>query len=187
MPFSIDRFREAASPYLEGKEAVRILQKIMAEIEQEKKPSLKAALIRKAVELIEQHCSREDCFRIMQECNCLGQSVTEKAARLYRESASIDDWLAKMNENGTGGGHLSRRGKQIIAVYDRCYCGSVSQTREPFSNTFCHCSCGWLKQLFEQVLGIPVAVSLIGSIIQGDKRCKFVIDLSRQPKTAAAH
>jgi hypothetical protein len=176
MPFSIDKFREAASPYLEGKEAVRKLQRIAAEIEQERKPYLKATLIREAVELIEQQCSREDCLRIMQGCNCLGQSVTERAARLYRESASIDDWLARMNENGIGGGHLSRRGKRIIAVYDKCYCGSVSQTREPFSNTFCHCSCGWLKQLFEQVLGFQVEVSLIGSIIQGDKRCEFVID-----------
>ena len=128
MPFSIGKFREAVSPYLKGKEAVRILQRITAEIEQEKRPYLKAALIGEAVELIEQQCSREDCFRIMQDCNCLGQSVTERAARLYRESASIDDWLARMNENGIGGGHLSRRGKRIIAVYDKCYCGSVSQT-----------------------------------------------------------
>ena len=180
MPFSIGRFRDATSPYLEGKEAVRKLQRITAEIEQERKPHLKAALIRECIELIERECSREGCVRIMQNCNCLGRSVTEKATRLYQESANIDDWLARMNENGIGGGHLSRRGKRITAVYDKCYCGSVSQTREPFSNTFCHCSSGWLKQLFEQVLGFPVEVSLIGSIIQGDKRCEFVISIDRK-------
>jgi hypothetical protein len=180
MPFSINKFREAASPYLKGKEAVRILQRIATEIEQEKRPVLKAALIRAAVELVEQQCSSEECFRIMQDCNCLGQSVTKKAIRLYRESANIDDWLARMNENGIGGGHLSRQDKRIIAVYDKCYCGSVSQTRERFSNTFCHCSCGWLKQLFEQVLGFQVEVSLVGSIIQGDKRCEFAITIDRK-------
>jgi len=60
-------------------------------------------------------------------------------------------------------------------MYERCYCGSVSQTKEPFSATYCYCSCGWYRQLFETLLERPVEVELLGSVIQGDENCRFKI------------
>jgi predicted ArsR family transcriptional regulator len=42
-----------------------------------------------------------------------------------------------------------------------------------FSATYC--SCGWYRQLFETLLDGPVEVELLGSIVQGDERCRFLI------------
>jgi hypothetical protein len=70
---------------------------------------------------------------------------------------------------------LHRDGEVIYAAYDRCYCGSVNKTRELFLATYCHCSCGWYQQLFETLLDRPVEVELLGSILQGDERCRFLI------------
>jgi predicted hydrocarbon binding protein len=51
----------------------------------------------------------------------------------------------------------------------------VSQAQEPFSPTYCQCSCGWYRQLFETLQGKAVEVDLLGSIRQGDERCQFLI------------
>ena len=70
---------------------------------------------------------------------------------------------------------MRRTDAGIEAAYDRCYCGSVSKTREPISATYCACSCGWYRQLFETLLGTAVEVELLESIIQGSERCRFLI------------
>jgi hypothetical protein len=68
--------------------------------------------------------------------------------------------------------------KTILGGYDRCYCGRVRQTKEPFpTDTYCHCSTGWYKSLFEAAFNRPVEVTLKQSILQGADRCEFEIRL----------
>jgi predicted hydrocarbon binding protein len=45
------------------------------------------------------------------------------------------------------------------------------------SGTYCNCSRGWAKALFEGALRRPVEVIKEQSIISGDKQCKFRIIL----------
>ncbi|NHJ14524.1 MAG: hypothetical protein EAX95_12665 [Candidatus Thorarchaeota archaeon] len=52
-----------------------------------------------------------------------------------------------------------------------CHCGIVKAHREGMSPTFCCCSGGWVKQLWEGVLGVPLEVTLTESILKGDERC----------------
>ena len=64
----------------------------------------------------------------------------------------------------------------IVGGYDRCYCGRVKQTKEPFpTDTYCHCSTGWYQSLFEAAFDKPVEVTLKQSILQGADRCEFEI------------
>jgi hypothetical protein len=98
-----------------------------------------------------------------------------KARRLAQEAHDLDDLLSRLNTAHIGGGHLRRMGAVIYAAYDRCYCGSGSKTRDRFSATYCYCSCGWYRELFEALLERPVSVELQSSIIKGDERCAFLI------------
>jgi predicted hydrocarbon binding protein len=43
------------------------------------------------------------------------------------------------------------------------------------SGTYCNCSRGWAKALFEGALGRPVDVVMEQSIIRGDEQCQFRI------------
>jgi predicted hydrocarbon binding protein len=43
------------------------------------------------------------------------------------------------------------------------------------SATYCNCSRGWAKELFEGALGRTVEVIMEKSIINGDNQCKFRI------------
>lgn len=52
-----------------------------------------------------------------------------------------------------------------------CHCGIVKTNMDGMSPTFCCCSGGWVKQLWEGVLGEPLEVTLTKSILKGDERC----------------
>jgi predicted hydrocarbon binding protein len=119
----------------------------------------------------------DEAKKVMEACGkkCFGQSIIRKAIQLRKESRDIDDLLDKLNQTHIGGGRLHRDGNLVHASYERCYCGSVSKTRQPISTVYCQCSCGWYQKLFETILGKPVQVELIDSIIHGAETCQFVI------------
>ena len=116
---------------------------------------------------------------VMEGCGqqCIGQSVLDKARFLKHHSSNIDEFLEKLNDAHIGGGKLRRENDVIYASYERCYCGSVSKTRQPISAIYCQCSCGWYRKLFETILHKPVTVELIDSIIHGADTCQFIIHI----------
>jgi predicted hydrocarbon binding protein len=121
----------------------------------------------------------DEAKAVMEACGqqCIGQSVLDKARLLKQEASDLDEFLEKLNHAHIGGGKLQREGSVIYASYERCYCGSVSKTRQPISSTYCQCSCGWYKKLFEATLEKPVKVELLDSIIHGADTCQFIIHI----------
>lgn len=116
---------------------------------------------------------------IMMACGhtCIGQTTIEKARRLQADAQVLDELLNRLNQAHIGGGHLQLEGDVIHATYDRCYCGSVNKSKQPFSPTYCACSCGWYQKLFEELLNKKVEVELLSSIIQGNDSCQFLIHI----------
>jgi predicted hydrocarbon binding protein len=142
-------------------------------------PQQRARCIKEMIDLLDREIDEPTRRAIMLACGrrCIGASTLAKARKLAQAMPNLDGLLAQLNQAHIGGGHLHRDGEVICAAYDRCYCGSVNKTKEPFSATYCHCSCGWYEQLFETLLGRPVEVELLGSILQGDERCRFRIHI----------
>ncbi|MBN1584353.1 MAG: hypothetical protein JXA89_26845 [Anaerolineae bacterium] len=142
-------------------------------------PGQRARCIKEMIDLLDCEADEPTRWAIMQACGrrCIGASTLARARKLAQSTPNLDGLLAQLNQAHIGGGHLRRDGETIYAAYDRCYCGSVNKTREPFSATYCHCSCGWYEQLFETLLGRPVEVELLGSILQGDERCRFRVHI----------
>jgi hypothetical protein len=140
----------------------------------------KAEWIRKAVQRLEKEAGNATAIRVMQACGmkCCGPTQQKRARQFMEESRSVKELLAKLNEGGIGGGRLKLKDKNtIVGGYDRCYCGRVKQTEEPFStDTYCHCSTGWYKSLFEAAFDKPVTVKLKQSILQGADSCEFEIE-----------
>jgi hypothetical protein len=56
-----------------------------------------------------------------------------------------------------------------------CHCGLVKRSNEAISSTFCCCSGGWVKQLWEGILEQPVKVELVESLLKGDDRCTHAV------------
>ncbi len=143
-------------------------------------PEEKATLIRSLMSFLDQHVDRSVSQSVMQACGlwCAACSDLEHARTLRKESDSLDDFLASLNREQVGGGHFTRSGNTLTVTKEECGCDAVKHTSAPVSKTFCQCSCGWYKELFESCLGVPVTVELAESIISGDRRCRLCIHLT---------
>jgi len=112
----------------------------------------------------------ENCGRA-----CAHHSPFVKHARTIRESRKkIDELLDQLSRQTKGQVVWQRVGNSVQVVYKRCFCplrgaGLVQ------SSTFCNCSAGWLREVFETASGKPAKVEILETIGQGDSVCKFTI------------
>ncbi len=60
-----------------------------------------------------------------------------------------------------------------------CLCPMVeAQTGGKIPAFYCLCSIGYVREMHERMLGRPVEVQLVDSVLRGGKRCKFKINLA---------
>lgn len=177
MPFKVDRFKRSLEAHVEGP-AGEELGTASEGYDAQTSPAAKAQFLKQLMDRMDEMLEEGVRRRVMEECGrqCIGRSTLKRARKVAAEAGDLDDLLARFNQAHLGG-HLRREGDVIHGSYTRCYCGSVSKTSELISPTYCHCSCGWYKQLFEAALERPVEVELVESIVQGAEACRFVIRL----------
>ena len=65
----------------------------------------------------------------------------------------------------------------LHVVYPRCFCHLVAKGPERLPDIYCLCSRGWLKEMFETVLGELVEVDLLDSVKRGADQCGFTVRL----------
>jgi hypothetical protein len=59
-----------------------------------------------------------------------------------------------------------------------CLCPMAeAQTPKTLSPTYCLCSVGYVKEMHERILGKPINVELVDSVLRGGPRCKFKITI----------
>lgn len=94
---------------------------------------------------------------------------------------------------GAGGYEVKREEGKITIVYrwgrthqnpwgllmsdGYCMCPLVEKQEVKISPTFCQCSTGFVKELFERYTGMPANVELLDSLKMGGKDCVFKIEL----------
>jgi predicted hydrocarbon binding protein len=114
---------------------------------------------------------------ILEQCGrqCQTQSLIQKARKIYENSRNTEEFLEKFGKTYR---HLHREGDRVYIIYPRCYCSQVNKLpKGRLSGTYCNCSRGWAKALFEGAMGRPVEVLMEKSIISGDDQCRFRIVL----------
>jgi len=124
---------------------------------------------------LNEHVDEKTRATVLEQCGrqCQSQSFIKKARGIYQKSRNIDEFLEKLEQAYK---HLHREGDKVYIVYPRCYCSQVNKIpKGKLSATYCNCSRGWAKALFEGALGRTVDVIMEKSIINGDNQCKFRI------------
>ncbi|MBN2794040.1 MAG: hypothetical protein JXR88_01440 [Clostridia bacterium] len=61
-----------------------------------------------------------------------------------------------------------------------CHCGlarAAILTGEKVDPDWCYCSAGFAKKPFEMILGRPLKITVLNSVLKGDMTCRFKIDL----------
>jgi predicted hydrocarbon binding protein len=135
--------------------------------------------------LLEQPDSEVDAparVRVLENCGraCIPNSFVARARECRQQAKDMDDFLARL---GKVWSHVHSEGDEVYVVYEKCYCPLVKDFPGQLSPTWCQCSQGWVKQLFEGVLDRPVELELMRSIRQGDECCRFTVHLPEWPVT----
>lgn len=103
-----------------------------------------------------------------------GDIDTVKAIR--SKVKGIDELLDQLNQqDGLWCGRWVRDGDTICSICKQCGCSLMRADLVKPSPTFCQCSRGWVKAVFETALGRPVNVELQHAIGRGDPECKFIV------------
>jgi hypothetical protein len=108
---------------------------------------------------------------------CFSNYFAKTAEDIKKKSTGIEEMINNLN-NLVGGEHFKLEDNKVHATLNQCYCQiGVKETEEPISKTYCNCSLGWMKSLFKTLLGKPVEVEILDSIVSGGNACRFVINL----------
>jgi len=122
---------------------------------------------------MDENVDEETRARILEKCGrqCQSENFIKKARKIYEETGSIDEFL---DQFGQVYKNLHREGDRVYIIYPKCYCPNVNKIPTgKLSATYCNCSRGWAKALFEGALGRPVEVIMEKSIVKGDEQCRF--------------
>ncbi len=109
--------------------------------------------------------------RIRMGCACgPSQDHKEKLRQLFFATKNVEEFARKYNM-GNYGSTIRLDGETIYFSYPECYCSLVNKIDKPISKTFCYCSLGYTKEMFEYALGYKFDVELLESIKTGGSKC----------------
>jgi predicted hydrocarbon binding protein len=126
---------------------------------------------------LDENVDEKTIAKVLEQCGrqCQSESFVKKARDIYKRSKSMNEFLDSFSKVYK---HLHGEGNNVYIVYPKCYCSFVNKIPQgKLSATYCNCSRGWTKALFEGALGRPVEVVMEKSIVKGDDQCKFRIIL----------
>ena len=137
------------------------------------------------LEGLDEHVDEENRTKLLHQCGraCFNtpwhQKEFKKWKKLHEKSDDLEDFLAKLEKANPG--WLKHEGNIVHATFeflDGCVCPIVKKIpHDVLPGTWCLCSAGLHKALFEETLGRPVEVVLEESRRTGADRCKFRIKL----------
>ena len=127
------------------------------------------------MESLGSHLDEETQMAVMESC---GRACARAGAISSAEKCEGDvDKLLSVLEKWIGKGNTRRDGDVVHVAYPKCFCHLVAGGPARLPDTYCLCSQGWLKEMFETVAGNPVDVDLLESVKRGAERCSFTVRL----------
>ena len=106
--------------------------------------------------------------------SCAKSGAARRAAPF---KGKLDEFVADVQAH-MGKDAVSREGNVVTVTYPRCLCPLVSDLQEPLSASYCFCSAGWLKEVYEAVSARPVTVEILETVKRGGQRCRFEVKLN---------
>lgn len=132
--------------------------------------------VKSAMGCLESKFDLETVKKIRMGCQC-GYGMDEKLA-LVRElmsgAASIEEFANSEKAKAAG---LSCKDGKLFLQFDFCPCPMLAQVERLERNTWCLCTTGYSKVLFEKAFSCKADVELLKSIKMGDGACLMEITL----------
>jgi len=158
----------------------------------------RAKWIKAAMERLNELADEEQKYEILSCCaHDFSHGRIANLRAIYERSGNVDEVIKVMHKDPAWYEKPRREGNIIYvrkSPFDSenykkatdkdekrkhyCHCSMVrNQLNEGISTTFCYCGSGWYRQQWEGILGKPVRVEILKSLLKGDVTCEFAIHL----------
>ena len=119
----------------------------------------------------------EEIRKIRMGCSCSpSENELVQAKRILADSPDMDTFVANYNKAYAGSRTIWHENGKLYFSYPRCYCSCVKRVSKTLPKTWCLCTLGYTKKLFDYVLDTDIAVELLESIKLGNNRCVIEIE-----------
>jgi predicted hydrocarbon binding protein len=112
--------------------------------------------------------------KIRMNCQC-GYAMDEKLAlvkELMANSSNLEEFASQEKAKAAG---LSYRDGELYLMFPFCPCPMLAEVERLDNDTWCQCTTGYSKVLFEKAFGCEVDVELLKSVKMGDGICLMKI------------
>ncbi len=112
--------------------------------------------------------------KIRMNCQC-GYAMDEKLAlvkELMASSSNLEEFASQEKAKAAG---LSYRDGELYLMFPFCPCPMLAEVERLDDDTWCQCTTGYSKVLFEKAFGCEVDVELLKSVKMGDDICLMKI------------
>ena len=114
----------------------------------------------------------EQIKNIRMDCSCApSPKHIEAVKKLYQSSDNPKDFCEKYNTDYAGKHSVWYDNGEYFFSYPRCMCDCIQRVNRPISKTWCLCTLGYTKKMFDAVFDCETKVELIESIKTGGSRC----------------
>jgi len=158
----------------------------------------RVAWLKTAMDHLDERADDFQKYDILSSCaHLIPQSAVDYARAIYEQTHDIDALLQAMLAHKWFPKQMYREGNVIYIVkrpanaeeyakaqtltekrYHCCYCSMVCHRMDSgVSQTFCNCSSGWYRRTWEGILGRPVRVEVIETVLGNGEACRFAVYL----------
>lgn len=133
-----------------------------------------ALWVKTSMHRLEKHFDRPTIKRIRMNCQC-GQEMDEKLEfikELLALSSNLEEFANHDRARAAG---LSFNDGVLYLEFPTCPCPMLAEVDKLETDTWCQCTTGYSKVLFEQAFGCKVEVELLKSVKMGDDKCLMTI------------
>lgn len=132
--------------------------------------------VKSAMQRLENRFKEETVKKIRMNCQC-GYGMDEKLVlvkELKSAAANIEEFTNQEKAKAAG---LFCKDGELFLQFNFCPCPMLAEVERLESNTWCQCTTGYSKVLFEKAFACHVDVELLKSIKMGDDICLMKIIL----------
>ena len=105
-------------------------------------------------------------------CHCNEDGKLEESRQrikgVYESCNSMEDFVSRMNQSGSG---WYLENEILFTRYTSCSCPMLEAVEIMDTKTWCYCTVGYNKAIFESVFGCDIDVELLKSIKMGHEQC----------------
>ena len=133
-----------------------------------------AAWVKSTMKRLEYVFDKATVKQIRMNCQC-GYAMDEKLALVKELTHSSSDLEAFANLDKAKAAGLSYANGALYLQFSFCPCPMLADVDKLETDTWCQCTTGYSKVLFEKAFGCNVDVELLKSIKMGDDICLMKI------------